>query len=60
MRRRGAGKKFFGSVLLGLGFLNALLGLKAGHVPGIFLLALFLGGGALVLAGVYEARNRES
>lgn len=57
MRRRGAGKKFFGSVLLGLGFLNALLGLKAGFVPGIFLLALFLGGGALVVAGVYEARR---
>lgn len=58
MRRKGAGKKFFGSVLLGLGFLNALLGLKAGLAPGIFLLSLFVAGGVLVFAGIWEARRR--
>ena len=55
--RKGAGLQFLGSVLLGLGLLNAMLGLKTGAAPDLFNYLLFLSGGVMLSAGIWRGRN---
>ncbi|MBI5643415.1 MAG: hypothetical protein HY954_08075 [Deltaproteobacteria bacterium] len=56
-RKKGAGKQFFGCVLLGLGLLNTLLTLKAGLSPDIFNYALMISGAVFLSAGIWQGRK---
>lgn len=55
--KKGAGKQFFGVVLLSLGLLNSMLTLKAGLEPDWFIYLLMGGGAAFLATGIWQSRN---
>ncbi|MFQ5735579.1 MAG: hypothetical protein ACE5GY_01805 [Thermodesulfobacteriota bacterium] len=57
-RKKGAGKQFFGCVLLSLGLLNTMLTIKGGLEPDFFNYLLMLSGILFLATGIWQARRR--
>ncbi len=53
---KGAGKQFFGCVLLSLGLLNTMLTIKGGLEPDFFNYLLVVSGALLLGTGIWQGR----
>ena len=55
--KRGAGRQFFGCVLLSLAILNGALAVKGGAAPDAFIYLLAAAGAAFLISGLAASRQ---